>query len=237
MISTEAPQPVTSHAASPMRKQILRKSTSDSSVESGPSACGVPVASAIGAPEVTQISTRSVRTTSTPQPVYYPGGWRSEWNHLAIQIHGLDIVTEASTGGSIRASTYASSCFPQALDISSSAPTSSSPVEKHNATPVTSIDSTRQRSGLSTVRSATKPREVLAKPNIGPLYSPVTMFESDFGSDAGKPSELPQILQTPAFALLRGAQRAQQSSGSASPKWKRYPCQSPELIGKAGQTR
>ncbi|KAH8205030.1 hypothetical protein TruAng_000753 [Truncatella angustata] len=70
-----------------------------------------------------------------------------------------------------------------------------------------------------------------------PLYSPVTMFESDFGSDAGKPSELPQILQTPAFALLRGAQRAQQSSGSASPKWKRYPCQSPELIGKAGQTR
>ncbi|KAI1376555.1 hypothetical protein F4677DRAFT_81451 [Hypoxylon crocopeplum] len=143
---------------------------------------------------------------SPPQPVYNPGGWRSEWNHIAQQV-GVSRIPEASIdSASVDRSPYVSSAYSSASGgshTSTPSKTSNSTSKGHRATPSTSIASSAHRSRLSTVRYAAEPEVAVRQPIRvirNPNYSPVTMISADMSRDTIKPPEpvaVPRSAQQP----------------------------------------
>ncbi|KAK9416029.1 hypothetical protein SUNI508_09802 [Seiridium unicorne] len=150
------------------------------------------------------------RPASPPQPVYYPGGWRREWNSLSIQLPGLGTLTNSSSGDSTEALTCSSSRHSKASKDTSGTSAPSSFAGKYKATTHCTTTNLAQRARPLISRHATEPylavkplSSVSRERENMTAYSPATAFECDF--------ELPN-LQKPAFALLRNAQQAQQST-------------------------
>ncbi|KAK6086225.1 hypothetical protein SCUP234_02438 [Seiridium cupressi] len=169
-----------------------------------------PLGFAPGSLGKTKKAAQLFQPTSPPQPVYYPGGWRREWNSLSIQLPGLGTLTNSSSGDSTEALTCSSSRHSKASKDSSGTSAPSSFAGKYKATTHCTTANPAQRSRPLISRHATEPylavkplSSVSRERENMTAYSPATAFECDF--------ELPN-LQKPAFALLRNAQQAQQST-------------------------
>ncbi|KAI2466053.1 hypothetical protein F4781DRAFT_368922 [Annulohypoxylon bovei var. microspora] len=145
---------------------------------------------------------------SPPQPVYNPGGWRSEWNSFAEQV-GASRISETPIGSSsVDRSAYVSSNYSAAASGGFSrqpmpSRMSSGTSSGHRATPSTSIASSAQRSRLSTVRYAAEP-EIAVRQAIrvikNPNYSPPTVVDAD-------DDELVTVRPPEPVAVPRGAQQ------------------------------
>lgn len=152
-----------------------------------PAALRAPLSSAPPMPPIPQSLSRS------PPQVYNPGGWRSEWNHVAQQAGASRVPGASGSSSSVDLSASLSSgdSYAQSGSSRSSVP-SRTPSTGHRVTPSTSIASSAQRSRLSTVRYASEP-EVAIRQAIrvikNPNYSPVTMINLDKDGEVIKPPE------------------------------------------------
>ncbi|KAI0197187.1 hypothetical protein EV127DRAFT_465802 [Xylaria flabelliformis] len=162
---------------------------------------------------------------AVPEPVYCPGGWRTEWNNAAqeVGVPGLPRVTEGSADGPARSPPSHLQHTPEVI-LSPSVPPSSqgaqSPTPSNASvstvstsrswrrssqrpvTASTSIASSAARSNLSTVRYASEP-EIAVRQAIrvvpNPAYQPPEERQKPLGS---RPEPV---------TLLRNAQRAQKT--------------------------
>ncbi|KAI0884302.1 uncharacterized protein GGS22DRAFT_21691 [Annulohypoxylon maeteangense] len=141
---------------------------------------------------------------SPPQPVYNPGGWRSEWNNIADQV-GVQQIPTSTPLESTHTERSASISSPPS---SSSHPsrTSTTSTKTHRATPSTSIASSAQRSRLSTVRYAAEP-EIAVRQHIrvirNPNYAPPSVADAD--DDEGEEARLVTVRPPDPVAVPRGA--------------------------------
>ncbi|KAI1753256.1 hypothetical protein F4782DRAFT_87887 [Xylaria castorea] len=167
---------------------------------------------------------------AVPEPVYYPGGWRAEWNNVAqeVSVPGLPEAPGGSADGSARscpshlqhALEANSSQVPQ-RPISSSdsavtaATTTSESRRRSSQRPVTastSIASSAARSNLSTVRYAAEP-EIAVRQAIRVVPNPAYQPPEERQGGGG---EKPVASRPEPVILLRNAQRAQKT-GSEVP--------------------
>ncbi|KAI3321684.1 hypothetical protein HD806DRAFT_523659 [Xylariaceae sp. AK1471] len=142
-----------------------------------------------------------------PQPTYYPGGWRAEWNNVAQKVGVSRIPESSTTDASASSNDPSSSSYygSQYTSTTSHSPTESSnntpKLYHHRATASTSIASSAARSNLSTVRYATEPEIAVRQPIKvvrNPAYAP--------------PSRPDPV------TLLRNAQQAQKARTGAGLK-------------------
>ncbi|KAH9883477.1 hypothetical protein F4778DRAFT_659776 [Xylariomycetidae sp. FL2044] len=168
-------------------------------------------------------------TTSLPEPVYNPGGWRNEWNNVAEQVGVSRISDETTVGSTNDASTqYSSSCYSStpasSMGTSASSGSAAKQGKKHRAQASTSIVSINRRSHLSAVRYASKPGvairqelTVFKKPAISSTTATTQFSDPPHGT-----------VQRPApVSMLRNAQRIQKSR---NPNLKRKPSNFPRPI-------
>ncbi|KAI1206926.1 uncharacterized protein F4807DRAFT_218499 [Annulohypoxylon truncatum] len=165
---------------------------------------------------------------SPPQPVYNPGGWRSEWNNIAEQINIQKIPTTTETplhsSNAERRSAYISSSNYTAS--SSGSRSSSAPPKVHRASPSTSIASSAQRSRLSTVRYAAEPEIAVRQPIRvikNPNYSPPSVADADDEGEGERGEEARLITVRPPepVAVPRGSRQVYDVT--APPTLKRKP--------------
>ncbi|KAI1458861.1 hypothetical protein F4805DRAFT_105539 [Annulohypoxylon moriforme] len=148
---------------------------------------------------------------SPPQPVYNPGGWRSEWNNIAEQV-GMQRIptteTPLESSNADRRSAYIPSSSYSNNSSHSSTPSRSphGSTKSHRATPSTSIASSAQRSRLSTVRYAAEPEIAVRQPIRvirNPNYSPPSVVDMD--EDTGEEVLVTTIRPPEPVAVPRGA--------------------------------
>ncbi|KAI0865848.1 hypothetical protein F4860DRAFT_526229 [Xylaria cubensis] len=174
---------------------------------------------------------------AVPEPVYCPGGWRTEWNNTAqeVGVTGLPRVTEGSVDGSARSSPSHLQHTPEVISPPSATPSSQgvqSPTPSNASvstvstsrswrrssqrpvTASTSIASSAARSNLSTVRYAAEP-EIAVRQAIrvvpNPAYQPPEERQKPLG---GRPEPV---------TLLRNAQRAQKTGPEVTGETMRKP--------------
>ncbi|KAI0874563.1 hypothetical protein GGS24DRAFT_458663 [Hypoxylon argillaceum] len=179
----------------------------------------------------------STPSQAVPQPAYFPGGWRPEWNSAAAEDNGAPREAETPTAGesSIEASqqqqhTAAAPPLPHPLSSHPPytpskipAPNTSSPKPKPkpraNSRPAaaasTSITSSAARSNLSTVRYASQPEIAVRQPIMvvrNPAYLPPSVADEKEEAAAAAAA----VRRPDPVALLRSAQRAQKTGGAAT---------------------
>lgn len=151
---------------------------------------------------------------SPPKPVYIPGGWRNEWNHLAEQV-GVSKIPEGSTQNPNPGHPGQNS----SANSSESGGSSQTSGNRHRVTPSTSIASSAQRSRLSTVRYAAQP-EIAIRQEIrvirNPNYSPPAAVGKDAEREVIKPPE-------PVLVAGNAPPRAQNTAEQQRPTLKRQP--------------
>ncbi|KAI0377951.1 hypothetical protein F5Y04DRAFT_168405 [Hypomontagnella monticulosa] len=173
----------------------------------------IPLSSAPPMPPLPQSLSKS---PPQPQPVYDPGGWRSEWSNIAQRIDTSTAPDASISSSSVdQSASYSSDySYPQSSSSRSSTPPKT-PSKGHRVTPSTSIASSAQRSRLSTVRYASEP-EVAIRQAIrvikNPNYSPVTVINIDKDGE---------VIRPPEPAALRSTQ--QQVHATVAPTLKRKP--------------
>lgn len=122
---------------------------------------------------------------SLPKSTNIPGGWPSEWDHVAEQPRTPE--RPVVDGSNIERSGYLSSGYSSESGGSSRSSTPSNGTGKaHRATPSTSITSSAQRSRLSTVRYAAEPEIAVRQPIRvikNPNYSPAPPINTDTKRD------------------------------------------------------
>ncbi|KAI0491021.1 hypothetical protein F4859DRAFT_520623 [Xylaria cf. heliscus] len=173
---------------------------------------------------------------AVPEPVYYPGGWRTEWNGATQEAgaSGTPEVPRGPASGSYQpspspvqhtpattlSSAQASPAAAQPPPPSSSDPaTSNTPKPRRfslqrPATASTSIASSAARSNLSTVRYAAEP-EIAVRQAIrvvpNPAYQPPEERQRSSSGSGGGGGEKPVPGRPDPVVLLRNAQRAQKT--------------------------
>jgi hypothetical protein len=163
-------------------------------------------------PQISRVTTRS-----PTQSTYCPGSWRNEWNNVAERVEVANLTEYSGVVSTEPPSTYGSSHYSTASGILSQVSVSSNcgskaPIQKSK--PSTSIISSAQRSGLSTVRYAERPDVpvqpvvwvVQSRGNVPPHYSPATVVDSD--SEVDETTAVPRPKPPKPVALLREAQQA-----------------------------
>ncbi|XXH00118.1 cytosolic Fe-S cluster assembly factor cfd1 [Hypoxylon texense] len=156
---------------------------------------------------------------SPPKPVYIPGGWKNEWNHVAEQV-GVSKLPNGPTHNQNPGHTGQMSA-----NSSESGGSSQSSGNRHRVTPSTSIASSAQRSRLSTVRYAAQP-EIAVRQEIrvirNPNYSPPAVLGG--GGGGGKDAEreaaaaaAAAMIKPPEPVVVAGsAARAQDSTAATA---------------------
>ncbi|KAI0108574.1 hypothetical protein GGR51DRAFT_570346 [Nemania sp. FL0031] len=171
------------------------------------------------------------QSQAVPQPVYFPGGWRAEWNNVAEEV-GVPCITEDSIVRPSSVRPPPSSIEPESTPVGTAiSPSSSPPTPKQSTTPKkstspktskqnhrsslrppapsTSIASSAARSNLSTVRYAAQPEIAVRQPITvvrNPAYQPPSCKD-----EKEEGVEQPPISKPDPVALLRNAQRAQKA--------------------------
>ncbi|TGJ83492.1 hypothetical protein E0Z10_g5271 [Xylaria hypoxylon] len=190
-------------------------------------------------------------TQAVPQPTYYPGGWRAEWNNVAQDV-GAPQISEHSTDGSSSNNPSSSPYHgPQDRSASSSVVLPSSQTSQLPTAPMNSATAnipTQQHryshrmsgstapSNLSTVRYASEP-EIAVQQSIKVMRNPAYQPRSiSAGMGEYKGVEKP-VISRPDVALLRNAQRAQKTGAEIQgprrqPSNFSRPMQKPESQGE-----
>ncbi|KAI1197135.1 hypothetical protein F5X97DRAFT_343776 [Nemania serpens] len=161
----------------------------------------------------------STPARAPPQPAYFPGGWRAEWNNAAEEVGRSGTTKNPATASSSMEPQYAPVAAPPTALLSpqtsqprgrpgnntstnANAPKQQYRQSQRPVTASTSITSSAARSNLSTVRYAAQPEIAVRQPITvvrNPAYIPSASAEKPVAS---KPDPV---------TLLRNAQRAQKT--------------------------